>query len=483
MASLTFYGGINEIGGNKILLEDQDTRIFLDFGMSFSKSGKYYAEFLQPRTCNGIGDLMELGIIPDIDGIYRDDLLANEGRKLTEVPGIDGVLLSHPHADHIWHISLLHKDTPIYCGEAAKTIMQATQETSTGMYYMDIYYYRENFKEKWKQKPRYERNINTFRTGDKFKIKNLEIEPIHVDHSIPGAYGFLIHTSEGCVAYTGDLRFHGRRPEMTDDFVKKAEEEKPCVLITEGTRVAKEVKINGKKKIVLEENRGLSEQQVSDRIGKYIDGTKKLAIASFPPRDIDRFITFYEASKDSKREFAITDKQAYMLELLNEQDLRLDIPDIDKFKIYVQKTRWGRFEEWEYKKWQRKYLNYENMVNFEDIKKVPDKYILFCSFFDLHELIDIGPDDGSTFIYSLTEPFNEEMEIDFNRMKNWLDHFKLPIKKAHASGHACGTDLKEVVNQIKPNKLFPVHTEHPEMFKEMYKGKVVLPKLDQTYNI
>jgi mRNA degradation ribonuclease J1/J2 len=30
MTSLTFYGGVSEIGGNKILLEDQDTRMFLD---------------------------------------------------------------------------------------------------------------------------------------------------------------------------------------------------------------------------------------------------------------------------------------------------------------------------------------------------------------------------------------------------------------------------------------------------------------------
>jgi len=32
--SLTFYGGIGEIRGNKILLEADDTRIFLDFGTS-----------------------------------------------------------------------------------------------------------------------------------------------------------------------------------------------------------------------------------------------------------------------------------------------------------------------------------------------------------------------------------------------------------------------------------------------------------------
>ncbi len=35
MVKLTFYGGINEIGGNKILLQDGDRSLFLDFGYSF----------------------------------------------------------------------------------------------------------------------------------------------------------------------------------------------------------------------------------------------------------------------------------------------------------------------------------------------------------------------------------------------------------------------------------------------------------------
>jgi ribonuclease J len=73
MVSLTVYGGVNEIGGNKILLKDDDAKIFLDFGMSFGRRGLYFEEFLNPRTANGIGDFLELGLIPDIRGIYRDD--------------------------------------------------------------------------------------------------------------------------------------------------------------------------------------------------------------------------------------------------------------------------------------------------------------------------------------------------------------------------------------------------------------------------
>jgi ribonuclease J len=64
LASLTFYGGIGEIGGNKILLEDKGTRVFLDFGMSFGRKGDFYEEYLQPRTNNGLRDLIELGVTP-----------------------------------------------------------------------------------------------------------------------------------------------------------------------------------------------------------------------------------------------------------------------------------------------------------------------------------------------------------------------------------------------------------------------------------
>ena len=34
MVEITFHGGVNEIGGNKILIED-DTKLFFDFGKNY----------------------------------------------------------------------------------------------------------------------------------------------------------------------------------------------------------------------------------------------------------------------------------------------------------------------------------------------------------------------------------------------------------------------------------------------------------------
>ena len=80
LTQLVFYGGVNEIGGNKVFLEDGDTSIFIDFGMSFGQKERFYAEFLAPRTANGLGDFLEMGLLPDLQGVYRDDLLATVGR-------------------------------------------------------------------------------------------------------------------------------------------------------------------------------------------------------------------------------------------------------------------------------------------------------------------------------------------------------------------------------------------------------------------
>lgn len=121
---LTFYGGVDEVGGNKILLDDKGTRIFLDFGKGFSRRAKYFEEYLKPRPANGLLDFIEMGLVPDIQGIYRDDLLEMAGRK-AEPPDVDAVLVSHAHADHVDYISFLHRDIPVHMGSTCHAILKA----------------------------------------------------------------------------------------------------------------------------------------------------------------------------------------------------------------------------------------------------------------------------------------------------------------------------------------------------------------------
>ena len=129
MTSITFYGGVKDIGGNKFLVDDKGTKVFMDFGMSFTEEGKFFAQFLNARTSNSLIDMFELGILPKIKGLYRRDYAKHMGFGGDEDTEFDALLLTHAHVDHCAYIRYLRPDIPIYCSEESKLIMQNFDET------------------------------------------------------------------------------------------------------------------------------------------------------------------------------------------------------------------------------------------------------------------------------------------------------------------------------------------------------------------
>jgi ribonuclease J len=219
MVKLTFYGGVDEIGGNKILLEDKKTRLFFDFGQSFTFGADYFTGWLSPRALNGLGDYFAFNLLPRIKGLYSKEVLASTDLPYTK-PRVDAIFLSPAHSNHIGHLQFLDPEIPVYLGFWTKLFIDSMEETSNFCNYG-------------------EHRCNLFRTGDKIKVDGVTVEPIHVDHSIPAAYGFIVHTSAGSVVYTGDLRRHGPRKDLTEEFIEKARAAEPVALITKGTRMAK----------------------------------------------------------------------------------------------------------------------------------------------------------------------------------------------------------------------------------------------------
>ncbi len=496
MVKIDFYGGVDEIGGNKILLGSDTSSIFLDFGMSFKKANNYFSEFLQPRKGNGILDFIELGLLPRIKGIYRDDYLRHSGLDSPEKSFVDGVLLSHAHMDHSAYIHHLRQDIPLFMTEESQLILKVLEDTSSVSFGETLEFKKtfhftakkrvEGFKRLSGKDSRVERELNIVKPYENFQIGDFNIKSAPVDHSLPGASAFILENNNDTLIYTGDLRFHGRRPEVTRKFVKEAKKTNPTVLISEGTRI--------------DNPSTETEEDIEVNAKNLIAGFDGLVIVNFPVRDLDRLLTFYKVAKENDRTLVVNLKQAYMLKLFSGRGY----PELNDVGVYLPRRGWGLIAddsyvcfdgEWlcgseidpyhtssDYKNWEKEFIEGENSVTYLDLREEPEKYIFRCDFFELKELIDVKP-EKAVYIKSVTEPFDEEMEIDEKRVLNWLNHFNLlPMYKMHVSGHASGPELLEMIREIHPDILYPIHTEKKELFRELEEDgvKVVYPKLSKN---
>jgi ribonuclease J len=198
---------------------------------------------------------------------------------------------------------------------------------------------------------------------------------------------------------------------------------------------------------------------------------------------VDRFTTFFRIAKDLGKTLVINFKHACFLEQYC-QDKKLQVPEITDAHLALLKPKrlTGTYIDEDYTDtYIKKRLHYNNIVTAADITKNPSRYLIVLNFWYFSDLIDLKPKNG-LYIHSLSEPFNEEMEISYDRMKNWLAHFDIKFFQSHCSGHINGDDLKELISTIHPKKLFPIHTEHPELFQKL-PGKTTMVKEGKTYKL
>lgn len=433
MAGLIFYGGVNEIGGNKILLKDKDTKILFDFGQAFNFGVDYFTGWLCPRAVNGLGDHFEFGLLPKIQGLYAKEQLAFTDLPYSE-PEIGAVFLSHAHFDHVAHICFVDPQIPVHLGVGTKLFLESMEETSSFCDYGEHKY-------------------RTFRTGKKIRIDGIEVKPVHVDHSIPAAYGFVIHTSEGTVVYTGDVRMHGPKKNLTEEFIERARGSKPDALICEGTRMA-----------LKEKRKNYTEFQVEQLSNKIVSSTDKIVLVAHYSRDMDRFRSFYNVAIKNERKIVVSPKTAYLLSKLI-HDEHLDLPDPlkdSRILVYYKRKKSGTYDDADYYGWERQFM--DKMVTYKFVHENQSRLIMDLDFYQFAELIDIKPEQGSHFIHSMSEPFSEE-DVEDEVLHNWLDHFEILFHQLHASGHLNREQIGHLVTEIDAKRVFPVHTENLHLFK------------------
>jgi ribonuclease J len=525
MTSITCYGGVKEIGGSKILLEEGDTRLLFDFGTPFGRLGRFFNEFLRPRAARGLLDPLLLGLIPPLEGLYRQDL-ATGGlwERLRSDPhyraldrsdrlAVDAILVSHAHLDHNGDLAYLDERIPVYGTRSTAFIARIIQVTGTLSMEREIVYAnpREDAGDgslstvrgagyqlrpyRFLDGPLTEDAEGFWMTAGGGSRKKIEGEQGKasegavaglafrwwpVDHSIPGAVGYAVRTSAGWVAYTGDIRFHGKRAPESEAFMRELATLEPAALICEGTHVAGS-------------ERPIQEADIIDRAieitRKYIG---KFVIADFAPRNLERLESFLEVARQTGRTLAVQPKDIYMLEAMHLAD-PTGSPDPTaepNLAMYADPKVSPRGWESETRdSWAQR------MIGPEHVDRDPGGYILAFSLWDLNDLLDLGNTKGGVYLFSNSRAYDDEQAADLDRLRAWVEWAGMDLVgdpddketvKLHASGHAAGPQLLDFVRHVQPKRLVTVHTEQPGWWSENLEDariEVIQPKYGVTIQL
>ncbi|MCA1819162.1 MAG: MBL fold metallo-hydrolase [Halobacteriales archaeon] len=493
--TLTGFGGVEEIGGNAFLLDDGKSRILLDVGKRFGsdrlvESGArpgwndFFDEYLRPRTFRYVQDLQALGLVPNLVGLYRQDL----GGDLAPT-AVDGVVVSHAHMDHAGLLGLVRPEIPVFASPESQAILGSIQQT--GVARPEGEFVRTKAKGVGRKKdggltadPRFTdgpaRRFDNGRTGG---TERWQVEHFAVDHSIPGARATILSGPDATVAYTGDFRLHGRSRHLTEKFLERAGDIQ--VLVTEGTNVHgpandhthskstdQEVTVEGAIEDAIRREEG--------RVGR--TGFVGISWTELPdPRvDMSLAIHFEAAGKglilreaDRKVRLAAADLRVEEVQL-----------DLDGHKALVAS---------EYETWQAPFLHAPTRVSAPDIAREPSAYLFSINFWSITELLDIFPQPpgpsgpGGLYIHSQTQPFNDDMLQDERKLGRWLSLYNLDRVQTHVSGHLGDADLGWAIDQVRPRLLVPVHTLAAATTAERYRArsghKAALPVWGQPLDL
>lgn len=393
MADISFWGGVGVIGSSKIVIEQGGWRVLLDMGLDFSPGSGLFRGPVHPRDGHVLRDRLRIGGAPAIAHLFRSDALASTGLA----GGTDGktaLFITHAHIDHIGLTGWVDPAIPIYASPDTKRIMDALAVAGESV----------------------EGGIPTLLPMEDHQAVSFgpfRITRYPVDHDVIGASGYAVETEDGIVAFTGDIRLHGRHPEKSLQFASKVRGAR--ALVIEGTTLSFGFR-----------SFQPSEWDVDTKWQEILSATPGLVLLSMYPRNIERVAAFLDIATKNGRQLLWPNSTATFLE-------HMGLPGIERL----------------------------DSVPLDDIERHADRYVIQLAVDNLPLLLDLPVGPGSVYVHANGEPLGP-FDPSWDILQDWLKHTHTPFWSIGTGGHASPDDLNLLVETIAPEILFPLHSQEPD---------------------
>ena len=415
---ISFLGGIGEIGKNMTVLEYGKDIVVIDCGVMFPSN-----------------DMLGIDlVVPDIT------YLAENKDK------IRGFVVTHGHEDHIGSIPYVVNEinAPIYASKMTCGLIKKKMEEHKKVEYKTI----------------------AVKPLQKITLGCFEIQFIHVNHAIPGAFALAIKTPVGMIVHTGDYKI-----DLTPVYDEKFDLHTFAELGKKGVLLFMSDSTNAER-----EGHSLSERVVSETLEKLFIKNKerRMVVAAFAS-NVDRMQEVMHLAEKFGRKVVLTGRS-----MVNVTDVATQIGEMN--------------------------VNKNNFIEVEKMKNYKDGEILILSTGSQGEPnsalsrmvngefkgIEIGEND--TVIFSSSPIPGNEKSVNTVINKLIMLGAKViynELEQVHASGHACKEEIKLMLNLVRPKYFIPVHGEQKHLLAQretamavgMDRHNVLLPMLGMSIEV
>ncbi len=381
-------GGMGEIGKNMTVIQYGKEILLIDSGLMFPEE-----EML------GI-DI----VIPDITYLI-------ENKEY-----IKGILITHGHEDHIGALPyvLQQINAPLYGTKLTLGLVEGKlKETRLN---------KKNI------------SMNVVKPPTTINIGSFAVDFIRVNHSIPDAVGFAIHTPVGIICHTGDFKL-----DQTPVNGEKADLHKFAELGSKGVLALLSDSTNAER-----EGYTMSEKVVGHTIEDIFKTvTGRIIVATFAS-NIHRIQQIFDAAYKNDRKVAVVGRS-----MVNVVNIALDLGYLTISKSLL--------------------------MDLDEINRLPKEKVVIITTgsqgepmsaltrmaMSEHKKVEIMPED-TVLISASPIPGNEKFiarTID-HLFKKGANVIYEAISGVHVSGHASQEELKLILNLVKPRFFIPVHGEY-----------------------
>ncbi|MDP3997747.1 MAG: ribonuclease J [Candidatus Andersenbacteria bacterium] len=379
-------GGLEEIGRNCSAVEYKNDIVIIDLGLMFPTENMHGIDY----------------IIPDISPLYGKE------KK------IKGVIVTHAHYDHFGGVPhLLPKlgNPPIYGSEFTMRLVEKRQA--------DFPNYA---------KPK----VNVVKPNQKFRLGELELETFHVNHSVPNAFGVVVSSPAGSIAFTGDFKFDSNPVNdlpADEVHIKQLGEKGISVLYTDSTGAERE-------------GHSISESVIETNLEKIFEAhsNQRIIAATFSSM-IDRLQQMIAIAERYGRKIAI---------------------DGYSMKTNVEIAREIGFMK----------LHKESLITPEESNKLPpgkvlvlctgaqgeDNAVLMRIVNKEHRSLELQAGDVVIFSSSVIPGNEASVQMVKDQIyKQGAEVYHYKMMDIHSGGHGHRDDLLHMIELTQPKYLIPAH--------------------------